>query len=191
MTTPDTHGGKMTDMINPDHYRGDRQFEPIEVIEDWGLGYHLGNALKYISRNRRKPNEDPVEGLRKAIWYLEREIKLIEALGDIEEEEVPFEGESYPDSFYEELIYYGQTVDEKEAWSDQEDFSTQDWVDFWQDDTYDLYASDSNVFLQKRNDLPTLSGKDLSKFEGDQVVSTYHVNGKLYGITRNGDSIPL
>jgi hypothetical protein len=65
----------MTDMINPDHYKGDRKFEPIEVIEDWGLNYRLGNALKYISRNGRKPGEDAREGLKKAIWYLEREIQ--------------------------------------------------------------------------------------------------------------------
>lgn len=67
----------MTDMINPSHYRGDRKFEPIEVIEDWDLNYRLGNALKYISRNGRKPGEDPIEGLRKAIWYLEREIAAL------------------------------------------------------------------------------------------------------------------
>ena len=48
----------MTDMINPNHYRGDRQYEPIAVIEDWGLNYRLGNAVKYISRNGRKPGED-------------------------------------------------------------------------------------------------------------------------------------
>ena len=65
----------MTDMINPDHYKGDRKFEPIEVIEDWGLNYRLGNALKYIARNGRKPGEDAREGLKKAIWYLEREIQ--------------------------------------------------------------------------------------------------------------------
>ena len=68
----------MTDMINPNHYRGDRQYEPIAVIEDWGLNYRLGNAVKYISRNGRKPGEDPREGLRKAIWYLEREIAALE-----------------------------------------------------------------------------------------------------------------
>ena len=68
----------MTDMINPQHYRGDRQFEPIAVIEDWGLNYRLGNALKYISRNGRKPGEDPREGLKKAIWYLEREIASLD-----------------------------------------------------------------------------------------------------------------
>ena len=68
----------MTDMINPSHYRGDRKFEPIAVIEDWGLNYRLGNALKYISRNGRKPGEDPREGLRKAIWYLERQIQALD-----------------------------------------------------------------------------------------------------------------
>lgn len=66
------------DNINPSHYRGDRKFEPIDVIEDWDLNYRLGNALKYISRNGRKPGENPVEGLKKAIWYLEREIQSLE-----------------------------------------------------------------------------------------------------------------
>ena len=60
------------DHINPSHYKGDRAYEPIDVIEDWGLNYHLGNALKYIARNGRKPGEDPRQGLSKAIWYLER-----------------------------------------------------------------------------------------------------------------------
>ena len=69
----------MTDMINPNHYKGDRQFEPIAVIEDWGLNYRLGNAVKYISRNGRKPGEDPREGLKKAIWYIEREIASLDA----------------------------------------------------------------------------------------------------------------
>ena len=60
------------DHINPSHYKGDRKYEPMDVIEDWGLNYHLGNALKYIARNGRKPGEDPRQGLSKAIWYLER-----------------------------------------------------------------------------------------------------------------------
>ena len=69
----------MTDMINPDHYKGDRKYEPIAVIEDWGLNYRLGNAVKYLSRNGRKPGEDPREGLRKAIWYIEREIAALDS----------------------------------------------------------------------------------------------------------------
>jgi hypothetical protein len=59
---------------NPSHYSEGRKHEPIDVIEDWGLGFHLGNALKYISRAGRKTDE--LEDLAKAIWYIEREIDL-------------------------------------------------------------------------------------------------------------------
>jgi hypothetical protein len=67
----------MSDPINPNHYKN-RRFEVIDVIEDWGLNYRLGNAVKYIGRNGLKPGEDPVEGLRKAKWYIEREIRYQE-----------------------------------------------------------------------------------------------------------------
>lgn len=58
---------------HPDHYAEGRKFEPIDVIEDWELGFCLGNALKYISRAGRKENY--LEDLLKAKWYLEREIR--------------------------------------------------------------------------------------------------------------------
>jgi len=64
------------DPINPHHYHGERKIEPIEAIEDWQLNYNLGNALKYIARNGRKPGEDPNEGLLKAVWHLNRQISL-------------------------------------------------------------------------------------------------------------------
>ena len=69
----------MSDMVNhPDHYAKGRKFEPIDVIEDWELGFCLGNALKYISRAGRK--EGVLDDLRKAIWYIEREIQRIEKI---------------------------------------------------------------------------------------------------------------
>jgi hypothetical protein len=58
---------------SPAHYTSG-SIETIEVIEDWGLGYHLGNAVKYISRAGKKDPDKTVEDLRKAVWYLEREI---------------------------------------------------------------------------------------------------------------------
>jgi len=62
------------DMINhPSHYTHGR-FETWEVIEDWGLGYHLGNALKYISRAEHKG--DAVEDIKKAKKYLERWLEI-------------------------------------------------------------------------------------------------------------------
>ena len=56
---------------HPEHYN-QGAFEAIDVIEDWGLNFNVGNAVKYISRYEHKGN--PKEDLRKAIWYLEREI---------------------------------------------------------------------------------------------------------------------
>jgi len=64
----------MADKVNhPDHYGGsDNPYEAIKVIEAWGLGFCLGNAIKYILRAGCKG--DRVEDLRKAVWYLQREI---------------------------------------------------------------------------------------------------------------------
>jgi hypothetical protein len=64
----------MTEHINhPAHYGGaDDPYEAIKVIEAWGLGFNLGNTIKYIARVDRKG--DAIEDLRKARWYLDREI---------------------------------------------------------------------------------------------------------------------
>jgi hypothetical protein len=56
---------------HPRHYGGeDNPYEAIKVIEDWGLGFCLGNALKYILRAKHKGTEQ--EDLQKALWYLNR-----------------------------------------------------------------------------------------------------------------------
>ena len=59
-------------VTNPAHYT-DGGIETIDFIEAKKLSYQLGNAVKYISRAGKKSNK--VEDLKKAIWYLEREIK--------------------------------------------------------------------------------------------------------------------
>lgn len=65
------------DMVNhPPHYRGKR-FESIDIIEDFDLGFNLGNAIKYILRADRKGNKP--QDLAKAIWYLERELEKTNA----------------------------------------------------------------------------------------------------------------
>jgi len=55
---------------HPAHYGGDVKFEAIKIIEDWGLGFSAGNALKYIIRAPHKGSE--IEDLKKALWYLNR-----------------------------------------------------------------------------------------------------------------------
>lgn len=59
---------------NPDHYT-DGGIETIDYIEAKGLGYHLGNAVKYISRAGKKGTNQGLEDLKKAQWYLARAIE--------------------------------------------------------------------------------------------------------------------
>lgn len=60
------------DPVNaPAHYRRGG-LEAISVIEAFELSYRLGNAVKYILRAGHKG--DRLEDLRKAQWYLAREI---------------------------------------------------------------------------------------------------------------------
>jgi hypothetical protein len=60
---------------HPAHYGGaDNVYEAIKVIEAWGLGFNLGNTVKYISRAGKKLAAAELEDLRKARWYLDREI---------------------------------------------------------------------------------------------------------------------
>ena len=60
---------------HPDYYKRGG-VEAIDAIEAWGLGFNLGNVVKYIARAGRK-TADSLQDLRKAAWYLDREIKRI------------------------------------------------------------------------------------------------------------------
>lgn len=63
----------MSNAVNhPAHYNTGN-IEVIDAIEDWGLGFSLGNAVKYIARADHKGK--PVEDLEKAVWYIRREIE--------------------------------------------------------------------------------------------------------------------
>lgn len=61
---------------HPAHYT-DGNIEVIDYIEDKRLGFHLGNAVKYISRAGKKDPAKTVEDLRKAVWYVERYIESV------------------------------------------------------------------------------------------------------------------
>jgi len=68
----------MSDNIDhPAHYGGDTTYEAVKVIEAWGLGFNLGNAVKYVCRAGKKGPR--LEDLKKAAWYLAREIANEEA----------------------------------------------------------------------------------------------------------------
>lgn len=60
------------DPVNPSHYHGTKV---DEFIEEFKLGFRLGNAVKYIARHQDK---DRLQDLKKALWYLKREISRLE-----------------------------------------------------------------------------------------------------------------
>jgi hypothetical protein len=49
--------------------------EAIDIIEMYGLGFSLGNAIKYILRAGKKG--DAVEDLVKAVWYINRHMDCV------------------------------------------------------------------------------------------------------------------
>ena len=64
---------KPGDAVNhPAHYNMGR-IEVIDAIDAWGLGFSLGNAVKYIARAEHKSK--PTEDLTKARWYVDHELK--------------------------------------------------------------------------------------------------------------------
>ena len=67
---------KEPDPINPTHYTR-FPVEPIEILEC--LPYNRASAAKYIIRCEAKgDNKDAITDLRKAIWFIRRELKRLE-----------------------------------------------------------------------------------------------------------------
>lgn len=62
----------MSDKVNhPPHYKAHPSgIECIQITEH--MSFNLGNAMKYIWRCDEK--HDAIEDLKKAKWYIEREI---------------------------------------------------------------------------------------------------------------------
>ena len=69
-----------SDAVNhPSHYNNGK-IEVIDYIEDKGFGFNLGNVVKYVSRHKFKYNgKKALEDLKKARFYLNREISLYES----------------------------------------------------------------------------------------------------------------
>lgn len=67
----------MTDVVNhPIHYTSHPSgIEVIQITEH--MGFCLGNAIKYVMRSEYKGKR--IEDLKKAIWYINREIERIES----------------------------------------------------------------------------------------------------------------
>lgn len=65
------------DVDHPTHYNTGN-IEVIDAIEDWQLGFHLGNVVKYVARAGKKDPDRVIEDLKKAQWYLARYINSLD-----------------------------------------------------------------------------------------------------------------
>lgn len=71
MTNPSTDAAANDAVNHPSHYtKHPSGIECIQVTEH--MGFNLGNAVKYIWRADLKGNT--IEDLRKAQWYIDREL---------------------------------------------------------------------------------------------------------------------
>ena len=75
--------------INPDHYKGNKAgIQAIDIIEIFDLNFSRGNAVKYILRAGRKDEKGydaltkEIEDLKKARWYVDREIERLMGVRD-------------------------------------------------------------------------------------------------------------
>jgi hypothetical protein len=61
---------------HPQHYKSEAGIEAIDVIEAFGLGFCLGNTVKYVLRAGKKGDSamKAINDLEKGAWYLRREI---------------------------------------------------------------------------------------------------------------------
>lgn len=68
----------MGELVNhPRHYTSHPSgIECIEIVRH--MNFNLGNAIKYLWRAGLKSEASYVEDLKKAVWYIEDEIKRLE-----------------------------------------------------------------------------------------------------------------
>lgn len=72
----------MTDPVDhPSHYNQHPSgVECIDIVEH--MTFNVGNAVKYVWRSGLKDDKTEIEDLRKAAWYLNREIERLSREGD-------------------------------------------------------------------------------------------------------------
>ena len=65
------------DPTNPSYYKDRYEIEPWRILRH--MGFLRGNAMKYIWRAGEKgSSSDEILDLRKAIWYLTKEVQNLE-----------------------------------------------------------------------------------------------------------------
>ena len=176
------------DPINhPSHYTEGRKYETIEVIEDWGLSYRLGNAVKYVSRAGRKDPAKTIEDLKKAVWYVEREIQALEGARspyNVSYQDVLQDAAYEASNGSEPLYEYGITIPQADVddshlpyWDSDEDY-------MWDPTLGPVDLTDAEI-------KEIMSKKDLNLFDENEIIATVEKRGFILGIKKDGSTCEL
>lgn len=118
----------MADEINhPLHYNQHPSgVECITIIEPFS--FNVGNAMKYLWRAGLKHNA--IADIRKAQWYIQREIARLNASGDVWMTQVANELQCAFDALGAELAEALRSIDKKrgDAATGDEDKNLDDWI---------------------------------------------------------------
>lgn len=76
------------DAVNPRHYADLGWYSAVAIIRKWNehraangqkpVSFDVGNALKYMQRAGTKPGQTEVTDLKKAVWYLQEAIHVLD-----------------------------------------------------------------------------------------------------------------
>jgi hypothetical protein len=76
------------DAVNPRHYAGLGWYSATAIIRKWNehrasigvepVSFDVGNALKYIQRAGTKLGQSEAVDLKKAVWYLQERIHVLD-----------------------------------------------------------------------------------------------------------------
>ena len=66
---------------HPKHYN-QGGIELVNIVDSYQLGFYEGNIVKYVVRSGKKPGNSKLQDLKKAQWYLNYLIKLLEKNSD-------------------------------------------------------------------------------------------------------------
>lgn len=66
---------------HPKHYN-QGGIELVNIVDSYQLGFYEGNIVKYMIRSGKKPGNSKLQDLKKAQWYLNYLIKLLDKNSD-------------------------------------------------------------------------------------------------------------
>jgi hypothetical protein len=149
----------MKKQVGGDHYNKHMNLQTWDIVDEYGLTYYEGNALKYILREK----DNRVEDLEKAIHYLEKQIEVLK-----QEDDSPklFEYDDKMDSF--KYFNSGEYAVDKDYEALLKDDEHQENIDKLKEESYEHIVDPIRVVVQKNGTIHI----DPNGHPLDQVMDT-------------------